>query len=264
MKEAVSPHPYGFTGERVTTEMTRITLREILSHLFRGDKTPLQAFILAQEHLGRYKFTVRSLDLTRKIVLDLAGGDGYGSSLLKEIGHPQEVVSIDIDLPTTRSAHLTHGESVDFVNADAQNLPFPDASFPVVTSFETYEHLARPKQFLSEISRVLTPDGILVISTPNRNISNPRTSRSSVPANPFHRFEVSPQEFIDDLKPHFRDITLYGQRFKIKPAGERRTVIDRLRNLSSVLTGEISRVHSIPPFDEPTYMVAVCQNPIQP
>lgn len=262
--EVASPNPYGFTGERVTTEMTHITLREILIRLFQGDKTPLHEFILAQEHLGRYKFAAYRLNLAGKKVLDVAGGDGYGSRLLKELGHPSEVVSVDIHLPTLNSARLKHGRYVDFSNANAQNLPFSNSSFPAVISFETYEHLRRPEIFLSEVSRVLTPNGTLILSTPNRNISNPRTSKANEPINPFHIFEVSPQEFLDDLKTFFRDVVIYGQRFNIKPSGEKRTFVDRLRNISSVITGESSQIHTFPSNSaEPAYLVAVCNDPIK-
>src|SRR5688572_20735056 len=53
--------------------------------------------------------------------------------------------------------------------AGAESLPFPDASFPVVTCLEVVEHVPpalRPTAF-REIRRVLRPGGRLVVSVPH-------------------------------------------------------------------------------------------------
>lgn len=54
------------------------------------------------------------------------------------------------------------------VVADAANLPFDDHSFSHVIASEVLEHLADDKGALREISRVLKPDGALVITFPHR------------------------------------------------------------------------------------------------
>lgn len=49
-----------------------------------------------------------------------------------------------------------------------RGFPFPDRSFDVVTAFEVIEHVvSTPKALLREASRVLKPDGILYLGTPN-------------------------------------------------------------------------------------------------
>jgi len=55
-----------------------------------------------------------------------------------------------------------------FVVADAVNLPFSDHSFSHVIASEVLEHLEDDKRALLEISRVLKPDGVLVITFPHR------------------------------------------------------------------------------------------------
>ena len=49
---------------------------------------------------------------------------------------------------------------------DAHRLPFPDASFDVVTCLEFLEHTERPEMALSEMRRVLRAGGELIASTP--------------------------------------------------------------------------------------------------
>jgi uncharacterized protein YbaR (Trm112 family) len=51
------------------------------------------------------------------------------------------------------------------VVADAHRLPFADASFDAVVSFNTFEHLAEPERAAGEILRVLKPGGRLVVHT---------------------------------------------------------------------------------------------------
>lgn len=48
--------------------------------------------------------------------------------------------------------------------ADARNLPFSDNSYGSVISISTFEHIPNPKKLLSEMFRVLKPNGILAIT----------------------------------------------------------------------------------------------------
>jgi ubiquinone/menaquinone biosynthesis C-methylase UbiE len=60
-----------------------------------------------------------------------------------------------------RSAHL------DFVQADAEHLPYAGESFDIVISCETIEHLFEPLSALKEMARVCRPGGLLYVTTPN-------------------------------------------------------------------------------------------------
>lgn len=52
--------------------------------------------------------------------------------------------------------------------ADACKLHFGDSSFDLVVSSECIEHTPDPMRALSEMVRVLKPNGVLVVTTPNR------------------------------------------------------------------------------------------------
>ena len=56
---------------------------------------------------------------------------------------------------------------VQIADLSIENLPFPDASFDLVTCTEVIEHLEHYRSTLREIRRVLKPSGTLVITTPN-------------------------------------------------------------------------------------------------
>ena len=52
------------------------------------------------------------------------------------------------------------------VLADASSLPFRESSFSNVLCTELLEHVPRPERIVSEIHRVLGPDGILIVTVP--------------------------------------------------------------------------------------------------
>jgi ubiquinone/menaquinone biosynthesis C-methylase UbiE len=54
------------------------------------------------------------------------------------------------------------------LRADAQNLPFRDLSFELITMFSLIEHVQRPDACLREAFRVLRNDGKLFMQFPNR------------------------------------------------------------------------------------------------
>jgi len=70
--------------------------------------------------------------------------------------------------------------NVDFEVMDVAALRFAEDSFEVVCSFETIEHVPDRDAFLREVARVLAPDGVFLVSTPQ--------ARRTVdqPDNPFH------------------------------------------------------------------------------
>lgn len=156
------------------------------------------------EHVARYQF---ALPHVRGRVLDIACGTGYGLPLLQT--EAESVVGVDVDITAAREARLVVArDSTRVMLADGCRLPFADASFDAVTSFETLEHVEHRPQFLSELSRVLSPQGICVLSTPNAHYTQPVNGK---PHNPFHIFEYTPDELQAELTAHFDVIAMLGQ-----------------------------------------------------
>ncbi len=61
-----------------------------------------------------------------------------------------------------------------FITANAEHLPFPDASFDHVYSFGVIHHTTNPAVIVDEIHRVLTPGGTVTVMLYNRNSINYR------------------------------------------------------------------------------------------
>lgn len=154
---------------------------------------------IAYEHWHRYAFARRFV--AGKRVLDAACGEGYGSALLGEAA--ASVVGVDIDGPTIAHALTRYGnrERVRFIEGSCTELPLPDASIDVVVSFETIEHLREEDQprMVAEFARVLSPGGIVVISSPNKRLYS--DERNYV--NEFHLHELYRDGLARLLTPEF-------------------------------------------------------------
>jgi SAM-dependent methyltransferase len=154
-------------------------------------------------HLKRYVFAAPYCE--NSVVLDAACGVGYGSAELGTLA--ERVVGIDMDDATIAYARWRYARAnVEFERMDVTRLDFGDASFDVVVSFETIEHLADREAFLHEVARVLRPSGTFLVSTPHAA----RTTEA--PDNPFHRVEYSRDDFTRLLARHFAKVDLFGQR----------------------------------------------------
>lgn len=98
---------------------------------------------------------------SRARILDApCGGSASLTLALRERGF--EAIGADIDA----EAALHLGAAFRKVNLDA-GLPWPEQSFDAVISTEGIEHLENHYSFLREVSRILKPGGVFVLTTPN-------------------------------------------------------------------------------------------------
>lgn len=220
--------PLPFTGERFTPEC----VREIW-----------------YEHWHRYAFA-RPLAVGKR-VLDAACGEGYGSALLAEVA--ADVVGVDVDEAAIGHARTRYGSKprLRYERADATKLPFADASFDLVVSFETLEHLAAQEELLAGFARVLADDGLLLISSPDKRTY----SELAGFRNEFHVRELYREELLELLRPHFPRIRLYGQKLLFQSV---LWTLDEDSGRSQAWTaGQDGQVASGLGYD-PIYYLAVC------
>ena len=122
---------------------------------------------------GGYPFLTRYVDmkgLKGKKVLDIACGTGVLTEQFVRMG--AEVTAIDL---THKAVELTkkrlelYGLKAEVMQADAQQLPFPDASFDFVCAWGCLMHMPETERAIAEIHRVLKPSGKSLAMMYHRN-----------------------------------------------------------------------------------------------
>src|SRR5262249_1995240 len=142
--------------------------------------------------------------------------------------------------------------NVQFKRGSCAKIPLDNDSIDFVVSFETIEHHDEHKAMMAEIKRVLRPDGLVIISSPDKK------EYSILPnyRNPFHVRELFKEEFEDLLRAYFKNVALLSQRivygsgilseaevfrvidFDIKDTGSPRRGLARSRYLIALASDE--------------------------
>lgn len=158
------------------------------------------------EHLHRYMLAIRYA--AGRDVLDIACGEGYGAAALARSA--RSVLGVDIaEEAVTHAKGRYEADNLRFVQGSLSAIPSEDASSDLIVCLETLEHISDHERALQELHRVLRPDGMLLISTPNREAKDGAWHDK----NPYHQKELSEAEFRDLLASRFRNVAVLEQRF---------------------------------------------------
>lgn len=217
---------------------------------FTGERfLPEQVREIWYEHWHRYVF---ALDFVAHLkVLDCACGEGYGSKLLA--GSAAEVVGVDLNAAAIEHASTRYGkrDKLSFREADCTRLPFEDASFDAVVSFETIEHIEGQEAMLSEFARLLRPGGFLILSSPDKKTySEDRDFH-----NEFHLRELYRDELVTMLSTQFPACRLYGQKLLFHSLIWSLDGTGRGSQLATLTNDELRKVEV--PAHAPLYFLAI-------
>lgn len=157
----------------------------------------------------RYQFGLNKVEMlfpqNQKVTwVDIGSNLGKGIS---EISEYKGIIASDKEYKYIENIN---NKSIPSVVSDAVDLSFPSNSCDVISCFETIEHIPmiEVNKMLNEIYRVLKDDGILLISTPNKE-ANGKAKMS-----PDHKQEFTSAEFHMLLTSFgFRILEEYGQSF---------------------------------------------------
>ena len=161
---------------------------------------------LWNEHIARYAFARRYAEGKR--VLDAGCGTGYGSAELAQSAAVVTGVYIAADaIQFARANYSIPG--LRFLESSCTAVPFPAGSYDLVTAFEVIEHLADYRAFLDECARLLTQEGLFIVSSPN--IRYYAETRAGAGPNPYHEHEFEAAEFVRELGRVFTNVQLLLQ-----------------------------------------------------
>ena len=165
------------------------------------DETKRSIFRFNADQEARFEWILCCLgDVKKKKVLDVGCGDGALTYRIVKKG--AEVIGLDNSEEGIRLAEQIFSEKkipTRFILASAYKIPLESNSIDCVVLSEVIEHVAEPEKILSEIQRVLKPEGKVVISTPYR--------LSEIPGQ-FHVKEYYPSELKSLLAKYFSGIEI--------------------------------------------------------
>ena len=113
---------------------------------------------------GLHNFLVKKLPVLADDdrILDVGCGSGAWLKRLDDIGY-RSLAGVDLEVPDFGIQNAT----IHKVDLAWEDLPFDEESFSLATSIEVIEHIENVGFYLSQINRVLKPDGLLLLTTPN-------------------------------------------------------------------------------------------------
>ena len=163
------------TGKTAPEEISKERVREIFSSIAKKYErfNAISSFGAYRLWLGEL---VRRAPVTpQSLVLDLAGGTGDVSFALARAKRPAHIQCTDLvsEMLEVASEHYGQGRAdgvaIDFEVVDAQDIPYGDASYDVVTVAYGIRNMPDRERALAEMFRVLKPGGTLAcleFSTP--------------------------------------------------------------------------------------------------
>ncbi len=156
--------------------------------------------------IARYQLCLEMLDLFFGAkVLDLGCGDGVLSSMISRsagyvVGVDSNQLAISFAQENLRKKNL---DGIFHTSTDS----LLDHSFDRIVCTEVIEHVSEPNKLLTEIQRLIKPEGLAVISTPIRLTETVRDKE--------HIYEYYPSEFENLLGNYFELLNVK----KAVPAG---------------------------------------------
>ena len=96
-------------------------------------------------------------------VLDVGSGAGENGFHIRDVAN---YTGLEYSSTAIEMAREFESPTCRYLQGDAENMPFEDASFDVVLSTHVIEHLTNPQRVIDEMLRVLKPGGRLMIIGP--------------------------------------------------------------------------------------------------
>ena len=147
--------------------LTRLLMRDDVLFLNYGyEEDPPMALPLAVSDepdrfpIQLYHRTATQVELAGKTVLEVSCGHGGGASYLMRALQPASYTGLDLNsvgIEFCRTRHNLPG--LEFVQGNAEHLPFPDRSFDAVINVEAAINYRNVPRFFAEATRVLRPGG---------------------------------------------------------------------------------------------------------
>jgi SAM-dependent methyltransferase len=153
-----------------------------------------------RRHLVVYEWIAQRTHGRR--IADLACGEGYGSAALARTA--ASVVGVDANPEVFEHARARYPQ----VAFQRNMIELWQGDVDCVVFLQTIEHIQDPDAMLALVRRLIAPDGVAYISTPNVLTLAPKGAERS--GNPWHVREYKPGEYRELCERHFSRVDLLG------------------------------------------------------
>lgn len=157
--------------------------------------------------------------------LELGCGTGHWSKFFSENG--MQIIAVDNSEAMLEVARSKDLENVQFLNADATRLPFPDAHFSGIVSITMLEFVDDLEKVLNETDRVLKPGGMLILGCLNA-LSEPGKNKNNDPvfqhAHFFTEAEIK-EMFFCFGRPHISAGVYFSPDFELLDGTEKQSTV---------------------------------------
>jgi 2-polyprenyl-3-methyl-5-hydroxy-6-metoxy-1,4-benzoquinol methylase len=157
-----------YTNPRPSLELLHHFYENSLNYTFWND----HIFPATEEVRRREIFKPRADRVLRKLeeegiasflLVEVGAAFGWFCEEIKEANPQAKVIAIE---PSNSLAETCRKKGIDTKNVAIENLEL-DEQADVVVAFEVIEHIFSPKEFMSQIDRILKPGGMVFLSCPN-------------------------------------------------------------------------------------------------
>lgn len=205
----------------------------------------------AEEHVSWGTFSIPESsvgalppDVAGMDVIELGCGTAYVSAWLARLGaHPVGIDNSPKQLETARTMQEQFGIDFPLHLGNAEDLPFPDASFDLAISEYGASIWCDPYRWIPEAARVLRPGGWLIFlangiffaacTGPEDTIDVTVDSRLKRPLFGMHRFEWPDDESVEFHLPHGKMLALLRasgfdveQLIELQPAADAKPIVE--------------------------------------
>ena len=142
-------------------DLKQLTIKEFDKAAEQFDDDSISVYNLCRKD---YPHILNEIDTEPwQSVLDAGCGTGAVIYILHEKYPDKSYTGIDLSEKMIEVAGKKNIDGVTFVQGDCEELPFAGSSFDVVICSQSFHHYTNPQKFFNNVSRVLKPDGRLIL-----------------------------------------------------------------------------------------------------
>jgi ubiquinone/menaquinone biosynthesis C-methylase UbiE len=146
--------------------------------------------------INLYHRTATQAEISGKRVLEVGCGHGGGASYIMRYLHPAAYTGLDLNPAGIEFCKKRHPlDGLEFMQGDAEDLPFPDDTFDAVLNVESSHCYPRFSHFLAEVGRVLRPGGHFLYTDcrVTRSIADWEEDLANAPMRMTSRVDIEPE-----------------------------------------------------------------------